>query len=172
MTSRHYKGGGYFPRGGSSSIAKTLTAAIERRGGHVFALSPVEKILTKKNMLRQYVAVGVRVRGEDILVNNFVVSDAGFLATFGIDNDGVINKPVLVDGTSLGIPHIGAHDARVKAWRMERLPIIILPCGLIGKLLICCCCQRMTCHCNTKLPYLRIENIQPSSSNQQQQQKN
>mmetsp|Transcript_8117 Transcript_8117/g.14135 ORF Transcript_8117/g.14135 Transcript_8117/m.14135 type:complete len:630 (-) Transcript_8117:204-2093(-) len=93
----HYKGGGYFPRGGSSSIAKTLTAAIERRGGHVFALSPVEKILTKKNMLRQYVAVGIRVRGQDILVNNFVVSDAGFLATFGIDDDGAINKPVLVD---------------------------------------------------------------------------
>ena len=83
----HYKGGAYFPRGGSASIAKTLTASILRRGGHVFALSPVEKIITKKNLLQQDRAVGVRVHGIDIRVKSFVVSDAGFLTTFGTDND-------------------------------------------------------------------------------------
>ncbi|KAL7541020.1 hypothetical protein ACHAXR_010560, partial [Thalassiosira sp. AJA248-18] len=92
----HYCGGAYFPRGGSRSIAKTLTAAIERRGGHVFSLSPVEKILTKKNILQQYTAVGVRVRGVDIRVLKFVVSGAGFLKTFGIGSDAG-TKPSLVD---------------------------------------------------------------------------
>lgn len=83
----HYKGGGYFPRGGSRSIAKCLVAAIERRGGHVFALSPVQEILTKKSVLGRYTAVGVRVRGIDVFAKK-VVSDAGFLATFGGSNDG------------------------------------------------------------------------------------
>lgn len=92
FTQSHYNGGGYFPRGGSRSIAKTFTAAIERRGGHVFALSPVEEILTKKNLFHQYKAVGVRVRGVDIHVRRFVVSDAGFLATFGMGS-----KPALVN---------------------------------------------------------------------------
>lgn len=55
--------------------------------GHVFALSPVDEIITKKNIFRQYTAVGVRVRGIDVGVRKFVVSDAGFLATFGIDSD-------------------------------------------------------------------------------------
>eukprot|EP00581_Thalassiosira_minuscula_P029978 CAMPEP_0183763760 /NCGR_PEP_ID=MMETSP0739-20130205/9903_1 /TAXON_ID=385413 /ORGANISM="Thalassiosira miniscula, Strain CCMP1093" /LENGTH=488 /DNA_ID=CAMNT_0026002219 /DNA_START=1 /DNA_END=1467 /DNA_ORIENTATION=- len=91
LLDRHYKGGGYFPRGGSSSIARTLTAAIERRGGHVFALAPVEKILTKKNIFNQYVANGVRIHGQDILVNKFVVSGAGFLTTFGIGDHGLVD---------------------------------------------------------------------------------
>eukprot|EP00985_Skeletonema_marinoi_P035236 scaffold46018_cov153-Skeletonema_marinoi.AAC.1 len=83
----HYKNGAYFPRGGSKSIAKTLVAAIERRGGHVFASSPVEQVLTMKNMFGQHSAYGVRIHGVDVLVKRFVVSDAGVLATFGIDSD-------------------------------------------------------------------------------------
>jgi all-trans-retinol 13,14-reductase len=57
----HYDGGAYFPKGGSSSIAKTLVAAILRRGGQVFANSPVERILVQKNWFgKAYQAVGVR----------------------------------------------------------------------------------------------------------------
>jgi len=37
MLETHFLGGGYFPRGGSASVAKTIVAAIERRGGHALA---------------------------------------------------------------------------------------------------------------------------------------
>ena len=62
-----------------------MVAAIERRGGHVFSLSPVEEILTEKNIFNQFTAVGVRVRGVDVHTRKFVVSDAGFLTTFGVN---------------------------------------------------------------------------------------
>jgi all-trans-retinol 13,14-reductase len=83
----HYKGGAFFPKGGSRSIAATLIAAIERRGGYVFASSPVEKILTHRNMFEQPSAYGVRVKGVDVLTRQFVVSDAGIIKTFGMDSD-------------------------------------------------------------------------------------
>ena len=47
----------------------------------------MEKILTKKGIFGQHTAVGVRVRGVDIHAKKFVVSDAGFLKTFGIDSE-------------------------------------------------------------------------------------
>jgi len=79
----HYKGGAYFPRGGSMALAKTIISAINRRGGHVFVLSPVEEILTKKCLFGGHQAIGVRVRGVDVMVRKCVVSDAGFRNTFG-----------------------------------------------------------------------------------------
>jgi len=65
---RHCNGGGYFPCGGSGSIDKTMTAAIEGRGGQVFSISKVEEIITKKTILilGQYKAVGVCVRGVEV----------------------------------------------------------------------------------------------------------
>mmetsp|Transcript_2092 Transcript_2092/g.3201 ORF Transcript_2092/g.3201 Transcript_2092/m.3201 type:complete len:356 (+) Transcript_2092:212-1279(+) len=80
----HYDGGGYFPKGGSSSIAKTLVAAINRRGGEVFAVSAVDRIVTKKTWFGNHRAVGVRVHGIDIMVRKSVISDAGFTKTFGV----------------------------------------------------------------------------------------
>jgi all-trans-retinol 13,14-reductase len=79
----HYNGGAFFPLGGSSSIAKTLVAAITRRGGHVFCGAPVERILTKEIRSDKYRAVGVRVHGVDLFVKRGVISNAGFKTTFG-----------------------------------------------------------------------------------------
>lgn len=89
----HYKHGGYFPKGGSRSIAKCLTAAIERRGGHVFALSPVQEILTKKTLFGSK-AIGVRIHGVEVLCKS-VVSDAGVLKTFGVDSAGKEQTPLV-----------------------------------------------------------------------------
>ena len=93
----HYDGGGFFPKGGSSSIAKTLIAAIQRRGGKVFASASVEKILTTKRIFRNsYKATGVIVKGIEIHARKCVVSDAGFTKTFDVRG---VNLP-LVDLTS------------------------------------------------------------------------
>lgn len=54
----HYKQGGWFPVGGSSSIAKTMVAAVQRRGGNVYSLAPVDEILTKPTLFGGYKAVG------------------------------------------------------------------------------------------------------------------
>ena len=89
----HYNHGAYFPMGGSKSIAKTIVASIQRRGGKVFASAPVEKIITERSLWGDE-ATGVRVHGIDISVRKAVVSDAGFTKTFevGLDMD-----PPLVD---------------------------------------------------------------------------
>ena len=81
----HYDGGGFFPKGGSSSIAKTLIAAIHRRGGLVFVSSPVERIITQPTRYGpNYKAVGVTVKGVNIHSRRAVISDAGFTKTFDI----------------------------------------------------------------------------------------
>jgi phytoene dehydrogenase-like protein len=49
----------------------------------VFAVSPVESIITEKTSGGSYRAVGVRVHGVDVLARKCVVSDAGFTRTFG-----------------------------------------------------------------------------------------
>jgi len=85
----HYDGGASFPKGGSTSIAKTLVAAIQRRGGKVFAASPVERILTKKDMWGHETATGVCVRGVNVLTRKGVISGAGFTKTFETGPDGM-----------------------------------------------------------------------------------
>ena len=93
----HYKLGAWFPTGGSTSIAKTFVAAILRRGGHAFALAPVDTILTKASLFsRSHKAVGVRIHGVDVKVNKFIVSDAGFRTTFGTIGDHRNMKPALL----------------------------------------------------------------------------
>ena len=89
----HYDGGAYFPKGGSTSIAKTLVAAIQRRGGHVFAKAPVERIITRKTFFGGHKAIGVGVNGIDIRVRTAVISDAGFSKTFEADSYG--NLPLV-----------------------------------------------------------------------------
>lgn len=82
----HYHGGAFFPKGGSTSIAKTLVAAIQRRGGKVFAAAPVEKVMTAKsyyyNFGAGYKATGVIVKGMEVHARKCVISDAGFFKTF------------------------------------------------------------------------------------------
>lgn len=86
----HYREGAYFPRGGSSSIAKALVSTIARHGGYVFTISSVKQILTKEKRSGSFKAIGVRVHGVDVFVKKFVISDAGFQNTFGQRN---IMKP-------------------------------------------------------------------------------
>jgi all-trans-retinol 13,14-reductase len=81
----HYEGGAYFPKGGSTSIAKTLVATIQRHGGQVFAHAEVEGILTRKTFFGRHQAIGVRVKGVDIHTRTAVISDAGFSKTFEVD---------------------------------------------------------------------------------------
>ena len=83
LLENHYHGGGFFPKGGSSAIAKTIVAAIKRQGGQAFALSKVQTILTEKTWTGSHRAVGVRIHGVDIKVKRCVISDAGFSNTFG-----------------------------------------------------------------------------------------
>jgi all-trans-retinol 13,14-reductase len=121
---QHYVGGAYFPKGGSSSIAKTLVASIIARGGQVFATSPVEAILTKKARFSQgFRATGVRVRGIDILVRKSVISDAGYTKTFGL----VPNSSPLVNEQA------GASQKKLNDFNMRPSPAFFMLCvGLDG----------------------------------------
>mmetsp|Transcript_24746 Transcript_24746/g.66756 ORF Transcript_24746/g.66756 Transcript_24746/m.66756 type:complete len:452 (+) Transcript_24746:317-1672(+) len=78
----HYDGGAFFPRGGSSSIAKTVVSAINRRGGHVMVRAPVEKINVEEVPGGGWKAVGVTCKGIDIVARLGVVSNAGATNTF------------------------------------------------------------------------------------------
>jgi all-trans-retinol 13,14-reductase len=80
----HYEGGAFFPKGGSSSIGKTLIASLRRRGGEVFSCSPVDKILTESSKYGGYKAMGVIVKGVKIRAKNGIISNAGFAKTFEI----------------------------------------------------------------------------------------
>ena len=74
MLETHFSGGAYYPRGGSSSIAKCLVAAIERRGGHVLVRAPVAAIDLDA---RTGAARGVVCKETRVRVRAGVVSDAG-----------------------------------------------------------------------------------------------
>eukprot|EP00620_Florenciella_sp_RCC1587_P016399 CAMPEP_0182572800 /NCGR_PEP_ID=MMETSP1324-20130603/17891_1 /TAXON_ID=236786 /ORGANISM="Florenciella sp., Strain RCC1587" /LENGTH=637 /DNA_ID=CAMNT_0024787809 /DNA_START=175 /DNA_END=2089 /DNA_ORIENTATION=+ len=78
LVSTHYYGGAFFPTGGSSSIAKTMVAAITRNGGHVFVRTPVSEIVLENGR-----AVGVKAKGVTVRAKVAVISDAGFRNTFG-----------------------------------------------------------------------------------------
>ena len=78
LVSTHYYGGAFFPTGGSSSIAKTMVAAITRNGGSVFVRTPVTEIVVENGR-----AVGVKAKGVTVRAKVAVISDAGFRNTFG-----------------------------------------------------------------------------------------
>lgn len=73
----HYEGGAYFPRGGSSSVAKTIVAALNRRGSHVFVRAPVTEICVQGGR-----ATGVVCKGVRLTAKKGVISDAGAVNTF------------------------------------------------------------------------------------------
>jgi all-trans-retinol 13,14-reductase len=84
----HYAGGAFMPLGGSSSVAKTLVAAVTRRGGAVLVRAAVTEILLDES--RGGKAVGVRCRGVELRAKVAVISTAGFRNTFGssdLDDD-------------------------------------------------------------------------------------
>jgi all-trans-retinol 13,14-reductase len=79
----HYDGGGYFPRGGSGSIAKTIVAAIVRRGGAVMVRAPVSEVtVTNRNGGAGNRATGVVCRGVALAARHGVVSNAGAFNTY------------------------------------------------------------------------------------------
>jgi len=80
----HYDGGAFFPRGGSSSIAKTIVAAIQRRGGAVMVRAPVDEILVDAQSGGRGLprATGVRCRGVELHAKRGVISNAGAFNTY------------------------------------------------------------------------------------------
>ena len=102
----HYDGGGFFPKGGSSSFAKTFVAAIQRCGGKVFAGAPVDKILTSKTMFGESCkATGVSVKGVEIRARKCVISDAGFTKTFDVQGDCMPLVDLVSGATQLSLVH-------------------------------------------------------------------
>lgn len=76
LVENHYEGGAFYPRGGASSIAKTIVSLLQRRGSKVFVRAPVTKILLKNGA-----ATGVRCKDVDITAKHGVISDAGLVNT-------------------------------------------------------------------------------------------
>lgn len=75
----HYLEGGYYPKGGSSQIAKKIIPTITKAGGAVLVGKKVEKILinTFKNS-----AYGVEMENGDKILANKIVSNVGIYNTF------------------------------------------------------------------------------------------
>jgi len=87
LVESHYAGGAFYPRGGSSSIAKTIVAALERRGSQVFVRANVQQILlsdeaSKKQRGGRRRAVGVKCKDVILKAKRGVISNAGFVNTF------------------------------------------------------------------------------------------
>jgi all-trans-retinol 13,14-reductase len=101
----HYDGGAFFPKGGSSSIGKTLVAALRRRGGEVFSCSPVDRMLTEMSKYGGYKATGVIVKGIKIHAKKCVVSDAGFAKTFEISGESVPLVESIAGAHQLALVH-------------------------------------------------------------------
>ncbi|EDQ92744.1 uncharacterized protein MONBRDRAFT_21832 [Monosiga brevicollis MX1] len=73
----HYMNGGWYPRGGSTVIAKGIGRVIERTGGRVLVRAPVEEILIEDGK-----AAGVRLENGDIIKAGTVVAGCGVLNTY------------------------------------------------------------------------------------------
>ena len=73
----HYLGGGYFPVGGASAIARGIAPVIERAGGQIFVNADVKEIIVEDGR-----AVGVRMADERELRAPLVISDAGAMNTY------------------------------------------------------------------------------------------
>ena len=101
----HYLNGGWFPRGGTSIIAKNICKTIFHNGGCVFVNCSVERIVTKKINDRmgrsKYVVSGVELKNGDIINANEVVSGVGIRNTF---NTLLTTKVSLSPARSLNVP--------------------------------------------------------------------
>lgn len=78
MVTTHYMhGGGYYPVGGASQIARNSIPVIQQSGGEVFTYAAVEEILIENDK-----AVGVKMADGHIIKAPKVVSSAGVFNTF------------------------------------------------------------------------------------------
>lgn len=76
LIAKHFLGGGAYPVGGASSIAREIIPTIQNSGGQVFTYAEVDEVLVKDNC-----AYGVKmVDGSEIKADK-IVSNAGFMNT-------------------------------------------------------------------------------------------
>ncbi|GFO13734.1 all-trans-retinol 13,14-reductase [Plakobranchus ocellatus] len=76
---KHYVGGAWYPRGGTSEIAFHMVQAIQHHGGRVLVQAPVTNIICDDKGR----AVGVKVAKLDTEIQaKIVISDAGLVNTF------------------------------------------------------------------------------------------
>lgn len=73
----HYLEGGYFPKGGTSVIAKKIIPIIEQNGGRVLVGKKVSKILVEKEKV-----IGVVMENGDMIKCSTVISSVGIRNTF------------------------------------------------------------------------------------------
>ena len=74
---RHYFGGGSFPVGGSSQIAKHIDSVIEAAGGTILIKAEVKEIQIQNNK-----ATGVIMSDGKVFTANNIVSGAGIMTTY------------------------------------------------------------------------------------------
>lgn len=74
---RHYFGGGSFPIGGSSQIAKHIDSVIEAAGGTILVRAEVKEVQIKNNK-----ATGVIMSDGKVFTANNIVSGAGIMTTY------------------------------------------------------------------------------------------
>jgi phytoene dehydrogenase-like protein len=73
MIASHYLSGAWYPRGGSSEIARTLTHTIEASGGAVMTYASVSEILTEDNQV-----VGVKMADDYSIRCGSIISACGW----------------------------------------------------------------------------------------------
>ncbi|GIV34587.1 MAG: phytoene dehydrogenase [Chitinophagales bacterium] len=78
MLVKHYFNGGYYPIGGAGKIAESILPVIEAAGGKLYTNAEVTRILVKNQQ-----AIGVKMADGRELLAPVVISDAGFMNTFG-----------------------------------------------------------------------------------------
>jgi len=74
---RHYLDGGSFPIGGSSQIAKTIDAVIEKAGGTILINADVKEVIIKSNN-----AKGVLMADDKSFYAKNIISNAGIFTTY------------------------------------------------------------------------------------------
>lgn len=73
----HYLEGGYYPKGGTSVIAKKIIPTIEKQGGRVLVGKKVSKIIIEHEK-----TIGVEMENGDIIKSPLVISSVGIRNTF------------------------------------------------------------------------------------------
>jgi all-trans-retinol 13,14-reductase len=85
VVAQHYLGGGNFPVGGASQIARYIEPVIQRSGGAVVVGAEVEQIMVQRSGLlgKGDRAIGVRMANGDEILSQQVISAAGLYNTYG-----------------------------------------------------------------------------------------
>nr|WP_295785992.1 FAD-dependent oxidoreductase [Rhodoferax sp.] len=106
VVAQHYLGGGNFPVGGASQIARHIEPVIQRSGGAVVVGAEVEQIMVEGDR-----AIGVRMANGDEILSASVISAAGVHNTYGkLLPDAVGTRLKLRDKLSVlkpSVAHVG-----------------------------------------------------------------